>query len=315
MSSEVLQIFAEMITLFVIVAAGYAGKRLNMMNEDFDAKLSKVILNLSLPGMIIGSVLTATELPSLQDILLTFLFSCLSFVLVIAIAYAVTAAMRISIGHRGVFKFMLCFGNVGFIGFPVLSAIYGSDSLIYATIFNLPFNFLVFTVGALFLTQDNVAGDAKVKVTWRLFVSPVIISCLVAIVLALAGVHNIPVVGDAFVSLGSLTTPAALLIIGSSLANLPAGELIGGFRLWTTSLFRLIIIPLVVWGVFHFFVTNPLLLGVIVVISGMPVATNGTMLCYQYGGNSHDMAQGTFVTTIASLVSIPLLVMFLSTVG
>lgn len=315
MSSEVLQIFAEMITLFVIVAAGYAGKRLNMMNEGFDAKLSKVILNLSLPGMIIGSVLTATELPSLQDILLTFLFSCLSFVLVIAIAYAVTAAMRISIGHRGVFKFMLCFGNVGFIGFPVLSAIYGSDSLIYATIFNLPFNFLVFTVGALFLTQDNVAGDAKVKVTWRLFVSPVIISCLVAIVLALAGVHNIPVVGDAFVSLGSLTTPAALLIIGSSLANLPAGELIGGFRLWMTSLFRLIIIPLVVWGVFHFFVTNPLLLGVIVVISGMPVATNGTMLCYQYGGNSHDMAQGTFVTTIASLVSIPLLVMFLSTVG
>lgn len=315
MSSEVLQIFAEMITLFVIVAAGYAGKRLNMMNEDFDAKLSKVILNLSLPGMIIGSVLTATELPSLQDILLTFLFSSLSFVLVIAIAYAVTAAMRISIGHRGVFKFMLCFGNVGFIGFPVLSAIYGSDSLIYATIFNLPFNFLVFTVGAWFLTQDNVAGGAKVKVTWRLFVSPVIISCLVAIVLALAGVHNIPVVGDAFVSLGSLTTPAALLIIGSSLANLPAGELIGGFRLWMTSLFRLIIIPLVVWGVFHFFVTNPLLLGVIVVISGMPVATNGTMLCYQYGGNSHDMAQGTFVTTIASLVSIPLLVMFLSTVG
>ena len=315
MSSEVLQIFAEMITLFVIVAAGYAGKRLNMMNEDFDAKLSKVILNLSLPGMIIGSVLTTTELPSLQDILLTFLFSCLSFVLVIAIAYAVTAAMRISIGHRGVFKFMLCFGNVGFIGFPVLSAIYGSDSLIYATIFNLPFNFLVFTVGAWFLTQDNVAGDAKVKVTWRLFVSPVIISCLVAIVLALAGVHNIPVVGDAFVSLGSLTTPAALLIIGSSLANLPAGELIGGFRLWMTSLFRLIIIPLVVWGVFHFFVTNPLLLGVIVVISGMPVATNGTMLCYQYGGNSHDMAQGTFVTTIASLVSIPLLVMFLSMVG
>lgn len=315
MSSEVLQIFAEMITLFVIVAAGYAGKRLNMMNEDFDAKLSKVILNLSLPGMIIGSVLTATELPSLQDILLTFLFSCLSFVLVIAIAYAVTAAMRISIGHRGVFKFMLCFGNVGFIGFPVLSAIYGSDSLIYATIFNLPFNFLVFTVGAWFLTQDNVAEDAKVKVTWRLFVSPVIISCLVAIVLALAGVHSIPVVGDAFVSLGSLTTPAALLIIGSSLANLPAGELIGGFRLWMTSLFRLIIIPLVVWGVFHFFVTNPLLLGVIVVISGMPVATNGTMLCYQYGGNSHDMAQGTFVTTIASLVSIPLLVMFLSTVG
>ena len=313
-SSEVLQIFAEMITLFVIVAAGYAGKRLGMMNEDFDAKLSKVILNLSLPGMIIGSVLTAEELPSLQDILLTLVFSCLSFILVIAIAYGVTALMRISIGHRGVFRFMLCFGNVGFIGFPVLSAIYGSDALIYATIFNLPFNFLVFTVGAWFLTQDSEDGS-EVKVSWRTFVSPVIVSCVIAIALALTNAHNIPVVGEAFVSLGSLTTPAALLIIGSSLANLPAKELIGGFRLWMTSVFRLIIIPLAVWGVFHFFIENPLLLGVIVVISGMPVATNGTMLCYQYGGNSHDMAQGTFVTTVASLMSIPLLVMFLSTVG
>ena len=285
LSSEVLQIFAEMITLFVIVAAGYAGKRLGMMNEDFDARLSKVILNLSLPGMIIGSVLTAEQLPSLQDILLTLLFSCLSFAVVIAIALAVTFAMRIS------------------------------DSLIYATIFNLPFNFLVFTVGAWFLTQDNASDGSKIDVSWRLFISPVIISCLVAIVLALCGVHGIPVVGAAFNSLGSLTTPAALLIIGSSLANLPAGELIGGFRLWMASLFRLIIIPLVVWGIFHFFLENPLLLGVIVVISGMPVATNGTMLCYQYGGNSHDMAQGTFVTTIASLVSIPLLVMFLSAVA
>ena len=236
------------------------------------------------------------------------------FILVIAIAYGITALMRISIGHRGVFRFMLCFGNVGFIGFPVLSAIYGSDALIYATIFNLPFNFLVFTVGAWFLTHDSEDGS-EVKVSWRTFVSPVIVSCVIAIALALTNVHNIPVVGEAFVSLGSLTTPAALLIIGSSLANLPAKELIGGFRLWMTSVFRLIIIPLAVWGVFHFFIENPLLLGVIVVISGMPVATNGTMLCYQYGGNSHDMAQGTFVTTVASLVSIPLLVMFLSTVG
>ncbi len=314
MSSEVLQIFAEMITLFVIVAAGYVAKRLNMMNEDFDAKLSKVILNISLPGMIIGSVLTASELPSLQDILLTFLFACLSFVVIILVAYAVTAAMRISVGHRGVFKFMLCFGNVGFIGFPVLSAIYGTDALIYATIFNLPFNFLVFTMGAWFLTQDN-PDSAEVRPSIKTFLSPVIISCLIAIALALLNVHNIPLVGEAFESLGSLTTPAALLIIGSSLANLPAGELHGGFRLWMASLFRLIVIPLLTWLIFHFFVTNPLLLGVIVVISGMPVATNGTMLCYQYGGDSHTMAQGTFMTTIFSLVSIPLLVTFLHAVA
>lgn len=314
MDSGIVSIFAQMITLFLIVATGYAAKKAKLMNEQLDRELSKLIINVALPSMILGSVLTAEVLPTLDDILQTFMVSCAGYLLTVCIAYLFTAVMRISVGHRGVFRFMLCFGNVGFVGFPVLSAIYGPEALIYATVFNLPFNFLVFTVGAWFLTQDNAEG-AKVTTTWRTFVSPAIISCIAAIALTILGVHNVAVVGPAFETLGSLTTPAALLIIGSSLANMPAKSLIGGFRMWMASAFRLLVIPFCVWGVFHFFVDNPLLLGVIVVISGMPVATNGTMLCYQYGGNSHDMAQGTFLTTVLSLATIPVLVEFLSIVG
>lgn len=314
MASELLEIFEQLITLFLIIAVGYAAKKTHLMDERFDRGLSKVILNAALPSMIIGSVLTAETLPTLSDILMTFLVSCAGYAVTVLIAYLFTAVMRISVGHRGVFRFMLCFGNVGFIGFPVLSAIYGSDALIYATVFNLPFNFLVFTMGAWFLTQDNDEG-VKVKTTWKTFLSPAIISCVIAIALTLLGVHNVPVAGSAFETLGSLTTPAALLIIGSSLADMPLRELIGGFRMWMACLFRLLVIPFAVWGIFHFFVTNPLLLGVIVVISGMPVATNGTMLCYQYGGNTHDMAQGTFLSTVLSTISIPVLVAFLSFVA
>lgn len=314
MGSEIIEIFEQMITLFLIIAVGYAAKKLRLMDGEFDRRLSKVIINAALPSMILGSVLTAENLPTLSDILMTFLVSCAAYLVTVIIAYVFITITRISVGHRGVFKFMLCFGNVGFIGFPVLSAIYGPEALIYATVFNLPFNFLVFTMGAWFLTQDNTE-DVKVTTTWRTFLSPAIIACVIAIALTLAGIHGVPVIGESLETLGSLTTPAALLIIGSSLADMPIRELIGGFRMWMMSLFRLLIIPFAVWGIFHFFVTNPLLLGVIVVISGMPVATNGTMLCYQYGGNTHDMAQGTFLTTVLSLISIPILVGFLSVVG
>lgn len=314
MDSGILEIFGNMVTLFAIVGVGYAAKKLNLMNETFDKALSKVIINLALPSMILGSVLTAEELPSFENILLTFLLSCASYAVVVLIAYILTAVMRISIGHRGVFKFMLTFGNVGFIGFPVLSAIFGQQALIYAAVFNLPFNFLVFTVGIWFLTQDNQESQ-KSQTTWKTFLSPAIISCVVAIICTLLGVHSVPVLGDSFETLGSLTTPAALLIIGSSLANMPVRDLIGGFRLWMASLFRLLVIPLCIWSIFHFFVNDPLLLAVIVVISGMPVATNGTMLCYQYGGDSKTMAQGTFVTTVLAMISIPILVAILSAVG
>lgn len=313
MEQGILEIFQQMVTLFAIVGVGYGARRLGVMGDSFDRQLSRVIINLSLPAMILGAVLTTEELPPLQDILLTFGLACASYGIIIAIAYGLTAAMRIHAGNRGVFKFMLCFGNVGFIGFPVLTALFGTEALIYAAVFNLPFNFLIFTIGVIFLAQDN-ADRAKVKLSLRKLVSPAIISCLIAIACTLLGIHGVPVLGDALSTLGSLTTPAALLIIGSSLASLPVRELIGGPRLWVASVFRLLVNPLAIWFVFHFFVEDPLLLAVIVVVSGMPVATNGTMLCYQYGGNSHTMAQGTFVTTVLSLVSIPVLTAFLNTV-
>jgi hypothetical protein len=69
-----------------------------------------------------------------------------------------------------------------------------------------------------------------------------------------------------------------------------------------------------VFLVAQFFVSNTFLLAVIVVIAGMPVATNGTMLCYEYGGDSKTMAQGTFVTTVFSIVTIPVLASAVSAV-
>ena len=80
-----------------------------------------------------------------------------------------------------------------------------------------------------------------------------------------------------------------------------------GQRLMAAALVRLLVAPALVWLPLHFLVSDPVLLGVIVLLSAMPVATNGTMLCYQYGGDSKTMAQGTFVTTLGAVFTIPLL--------
>lgn len=295
-----------MAILFCVIAVGYVAKKAHVMDEALDKGLSRLVLSTALPAMVLASVLGADELPPRESILLAFGLACLCYLMLVAIAFLVTAALRIHPGHRGVFRFMCVFGNVGFIGFPVLSAVFGPGALIYGCIFNLPFNFLVFTVGAWFLTQDNEAG-VKVKVGWRLFLTPMIVTCLVAVVLALLDVHAVPIAGDALGTLGSMTTPAALLIVGSSLANLPVRQLLGGPRLWACVAVRLVAAPLAVWALFRLFVPDPLLLAILVIVAGMPVATNGTMLSYRYGGDSKTMAQGTFVSTVVSFATIPLL--------
>ena len=310
MSSEFLSILGQMATLFFVIAIGYIVKKAKVMDEVMDKKLSSLILNTALPAMILGSVLTADELPGPIDILITMGLACASFAVMTALALLVTKLLGIHDGHKGVFRFMLTFGNVGFIGFPVLTAIFGSSALIYGSIFNLPFNFLVFTMGVWFIAQDSGRG-AKVKMGLKTFLTPANIACAIAIVLTLLNVHSVPIIGDAAETLGSFTTPGALLIIGSSLADLPVSKLIGGPRLWIASLARLIVSPLIVWALFRLVPVDPMLIDIMVVLCAMPVATNGTMLCYQYGGDSRTMAQGTFVTTVLSILSIPILVMLI----
>ena len=321
MNTDMTQIFIQLGVLFFIMATGYVLKATKRVDNSFEKFLSKVVLEVTLPCMILASVLSAETIPAPRDILLTFGYAVLTYALLIVLAELSTRLLFLPKVRRGVYRFMGVFGNVGFIGFPVISAIFGDGALIYAAMFNIPFNLLVFTLGAFWLSNDVVEGEdsairrPKPKFSPRIFLTPAVLSCVIVIVLVFLGVHQVPVLSQACSTIGGMTTPAALLIIGSNLANLPLKELAGSVRIWVSAFFRLIVSPLLVWGIFHFFVTDPVLLGVLVVISSMPVATNGTLLCFQYGGDLKAMSQGTFITTLLSFAVIPLLVMFLSFVG
>ncbi len=308
MNTDTLGIFTQMVVLFLIISTGYGCKKAHLTTAAFDKGLSNLVLSVTLPAMIVGSVLNSAQLPGRTDIVAAFLYSCVAYALMIVVALVLTALMRAPIGRRGVLRFMMVFGNVGFLGFPVISAIWGSDALIYAAIFNLPFNFLCFTVGAWFIASDAQSQGME-KVTWRTFCTPTILSCCVAIVLALLGIHNVPVIGSALDTLGAMTTPAALLVVGSQLGNLAPRELVGDARLWASCAARLVLMPLLNWVALSLIVDDPLILGILVVTTAMPVANVGTMLCQKYDADTPTVLRGTFWTTLLSLVTIPVLVL------
>ena len=298
-------IFIQMVVLFAAVAVGYGCKKANVMDADMDRKLSSLVLSATLPCLILSSVLAVDELPDQATIAEIMALSLLSFVILIAVAFLVTFLLRIPFGMRGVYRFMLIFGNTGFIGYPVLSAIFGPQTVIYAVVYNIPFNLIVFTMGVWLIASDNEHG-VKVRMNFRDLVNPCNVATIGSCLLAFFGVHSVPVLGDALSTIGNFTTPATLLIVGSSLANLPAAKLIGTPRLWVASLVRMVVTPLIIFCVMSH-ICSGLLLSILVVLSAMPVATNGTMLCYQYHGDAKTMAQGTFITTALALVTVPLL--------
>jgi hypothetical protein len=107
--------------------------------------------------------------------------------------------------------------------------------------------------------------------------------------------------------IGSVTTPLAMLVVGALLATLPAARLAGDWRIYLLSGLRLIVFPVIAFVVLSPFITDKLLLGVVVLLIAMPVAANSVLMSEEYKVDSTLASQGVFLSTLLCLATIPLL--------
>ncbi len=306
----------QMLILFTIVLLGAIARKIHLMNDDFDALLSKLVMTVTLPGMILDSVLSNTNLPDSHTIMMMLVHSTVLYVLVCLFAWIFVRLVYRGVPRpaQGAHAYLISFGNTGFIGFAVLGAIMGNDAVLYGAVYNIPYNVFLFSVGMLFIASTGSDGAAakkpvkeQVKAIAKQLVSPCLISCFVAMFLALFGVTDSGYVGQTCNLLGQMTVPAAMLVIGSTLAKQPLKQMVNDGWSYLTSFMRLAGVPLLIFFVGGIFIHDPYILAVIVIESAMPAASSGIMMCLAYGGDTMTMSRGTFITTIFSLVTLPLL--------
>lgn len=309
----------QMLILFTIMLLGVLARKKHLMGDNFDALLSKLVMTVTLPGMILNSVLGSSNLPDTNDILMMLLYSTITYVAICAFAWIIVHVLYrgVSKPAQGAHAFLIAFGNTGFIGFAVLDAIFGSDAVLYAAIYNIPYNIFMFSVGLLFIASTGEGGASKksssikdqLRIIGKQLISPCLISCFIAMFLAIFGVTDSGFIGQTCNLLGQMTVPAAMLIIGSSLAKMPVKEMLSDKWTYVTTIFRLLVIPLLLFAVCRIFITNPYILAIVVILCAMPAASSGTMMCLAYGGDARVMARGTFLTTVCSLITLPIIAM------
>lgn len=306
----------QMLILFTIVLLGAIARKIHLMNDDFDTLLSKLVMTVTLPGMILDSVLSNTNLPDSHTIMMMLVYSTVLYVLVCLFAWIFVRLVYRGVPRpaQGAHAYLISFGNTGFIGFAVLGAIMGNDAVLYGAVYNIPYNVFLFSVGMLFIASTGSDGAAvkkpvkeQVKAIAKQLVSPCLISCFVAMFLALFGVTDSGYIGQTCNLLGQMTVPAAMLVIGSTLAKQPLKQMVNDGWSYLTSFMRLAGVPLLIFFVGGIFIHDPYILAVIVIESAMPAASSGIMMCLAYGGDTMTMSRGTFITTIFSLVTLPLL--------
>ena len=302
-------VLQQMLMLLLMMFIGYVMERKHLLGENANAILSKVVLNVTLPAQIITSF--SVDGGALDNATLgrTFLFSAVVYAAYFAVAWVMVRLLKLSLEQRGTYQYMLIFGNVGFMGFPVITAIFGADKLVFAVIFNIVFNLLVFSVG---LQMIAGAGQVKAGFDWCKLLNLPLLSSVLALALFFLHIPLPQVVNSALLTLGNATTPLAMLILGCTIAAMPLKELFEEWRIYLFVGIKLLVLPLLIFVLLKPLLSADDVLGqILVVLSAMPVATNATMLSVEYGGDVKLVSQGIFFTTVFSVLTIPLLVMIL----
>jgi predicted permease len=294
--------------LFALVVVGYVAGKLGYLGGDFDRQLSRLVINITCPALILSSAMTG-ELPDRQYILPLLLISTLTYIVLATVAFFLPRYLTKRREDEGAIGFALMFGNVGFMGYPVVASIFGHEAVFYAAVLNVVNTFAVFTVGTMLITGKNeVEGSRFEKKV--LYSTPMLAAYLTMLIVALR-IDDIPqYISQPLTMLGNITVPAALLIIGSSMSQLSLRSLMGNTTVYMTTALRLAILPLAVHGLMTALGFSPFVVNINTVVIAMPVATYGTILCLKYEKDTTMITEVTFITTLLSMLTIPLLVTF-----
>ena len=301
-------IIQVMLTLFAIVVVGYVAGKKEYMGGTFDKRLSKLVIDITCPALILSSAMTG-ELPDRRYILPLLGISALTYVLLTGVALWLPRLLTKRKDDEGVLGFAMMFGNVGFMGYPIVASIFGHEAVFYAAVLNVVNTFAVFTVGTILITGKTVNGPKfQKKVLW----STPMLSAYVTMLIVALRIADIPAwISQPLTMIGNITVPAALLIIGSSMSQLPLRALLGNRTIYLTTLLRLALLPIGIHYLFTLLGFDPFVVGINTVVIAMPVATYGTILCLRHGKDTTLITELTFITTLLSMLTIPLLVTYL----
>lgn len=294
------QLTTTMMGLFGLVLVGFAANRLRYTTADSDKRLSGLIIDFTCPALVLSSVM-GERLPNRELVLPLLEVGFCTYLLLTPIALFLPKLLKPKEGDRGVYGFMMVFGNVGFIGYPIVASIFGPEAVFYASVLNFPNTFFVFVLGSAL-----VSGGGKLRFDWKTLVSTPMLASYLSILIVMAGCANIPeVVSKPLTLLGNITVPASLLIIGSQMAQMPLKKMVGTWRVYATAFVKLLVTPLSLYAVFTLVGFNPEVVRINTIVIATPVAAYGTILCLRYNRDMSIITQGTFLTNLLSVLTIP----------
>lgn len=297
----------QMLVLFILMAIGYFCYKKSVITDEVSKKLSAIVVNIANPALVLTGCMGEEKMQG-SELVQTLMIVVIMYGSLLALASFLPLLLQVEKRSQGTYRAMTVFSNIGFMGFPVISALYGNGALLYASFFMIPYNVLIYTYGISSISAEKKLQEKAVEkfaLTGKVL-NVGVVACLVSIVIYFFHIPLPDFVKTTVTNLSNLTAPLSMMIIGASLATIDLKKLFTDGRLLLFSLLKLVIVPVIGVLLIRRFVSNEIICGVCMVMLATPVGSMTAMLAQQYDGDYEMASKGVALTTILSVATIPL---------
>lgn len=291
----------QMLILFFLMLIGFYLAKKGTLDNKISGFLSMLIVNVANPCLILTGCLSGNGM-SRKTFLETMALAAGIYIIWILLAELAMPFFLKEKTEQSVYKVMFVFTNMGFMGFPIISAMYTAESLLYASIFLLPFNLLLYTYGMYCMVGKVGNKKSVIKKCFNIGT----LAGIAAIIISLCQFQVPDVASSTIEMLGNLAAPLSMMVIGASFARMNVKEVFANHKLLIFSAVKQIVFPIAGYFLIRLVTDNVVLQGISLVILATPVASMSAMLARQYGGDYTTASKGIAVTTLFSIFTMPL---------
>ena len=292
----------QVLILFLLIVIGFVVKRLKIVSDNINKEISSLVVNITLPAFLITSMNQSFTPEILRNSMVLLLISAAVYIFAIIFSKFYVKLNKYSGSEKDIYEYIIVFANVGYMGYPVVSVALGEIGVFYAAIYNLSFNFLVWTYGVHIITRGSSEKNVKTSL-----LNPSLVGLIIGFTLFLFSLELPTAIYRTLEMVGSTTTPLSMMFIGFVLADVNMKELYTDRGPFAISFVRLLLLPLLVLVVLKAIGLEGYMVSIPVILTAMPAAANTSIIASKYNGNVRLASKAAFLSTLLSILTIPVI--------
>lgn len=312
--------FDQVLVILILIIIGIICYKINLINKQTNENLTNILLTLVTPILILVSFQQDITPSLLKNLIISFILAIITHFFSIGISYLLlrkkkrilvkennkTMIRLVDNPDVSLERFTTIYSNAVFMGLPLISGMFGSEGVFYTTAFVAVWNILAWTHGVFLMDRTNKGGKLDFKEVIKKLSSPTIFAIIIGIILFLFQIKFPKPIYNAFEYISNLNTPLAMLIAGANIAQTNLLDTFKNLRIYYIAFIKLLLIPIALLAIYSLFPINEIVILTNIVLTACPSATMAILFATRYKQNSIYASEIFAVTTILSIITIPI---------